>query len=120
MSIFTVCFLFFIDKIDVRIDGNIISNSDVPLHIHLRRPIHFNYQIEFVDCSGDLLDMMEGEKGKQTFQHTVRVHKDTGLMAHFKIGEVTGPDSDTVIVDVTESMLIVTHVQPFFHKVATN
>ena len=90
------------------------------MHIRLRRPIHFDYQIEFVDSSGELLDRMVGEKGKETFQHTVRVHRDTELMARFKIGEVTGPDSDAVIVDVTERMLIVTHVQPFFYKIATN
>ena len=100
----------FLDKIDVRMDGNIISNSEVPLRINLRRPIHFDYQIEFVDKDGDILSTMEGEKGKQTFQHTVSVHKDTGLMARFKIGEITGPDSDAVTVDVTERTLIIIHV----------
>ena len=114
MSTFTACFL---DKIDVRMDGNIISNCEVLLRINLRRPIHFDYQIEFFDVSGGILSTMEGEKGKQTFQHTVSLRKDTELMAHFRIGEVTGPDSDAVIVDVTEGMLIVTHVQPFFYKV---
>lgn len=117
MSIFTACFLFFIDKIDVRMDGKIISNSNVPLHIRLRRPIHFDYQIEFVDKNGELLDTMEGEKGKESFQHTVRVHGDTELMARFKIGEVTGPDSDAVTVDVTEGTLIFTHIQLFFYKI---
>ena len=92
----------------------------VLLCISLRRPIHFDYQIEFFDVCGDLLDTMEGEKGKQTFQYTVRVHHNIEMMARFKIGEVTGPDSDTVIIDVTESMLIAIHVQPFFHKVAIN
>ena len=92
-------------------DGNIISNSEVPLHIHLIRPIHFDYQIEFVDKSGELLDTMEGEKGKESFQYTVRVHQDTELMARFKIGEVTGPESDAVTVDVTEGMLIFMHIQ---------
>ena len=90
-------------------DCNIISNSEVPLHINLRRPIHFEYQIQFIDKSGDVLDTMEGEKGKETFEHTVRVHQGIELMARFKIGEVTGPESDAVTVDVTEGMLIVTH-----------
>ena len=98
-------------------DGNIISNSEVPLRIRLIRPIHFDYQIQFIDGSGDILDTMEGEKGKETFQYTVRVHQDTELMARFKIGEVTGPESDAVTVDVTEGMLIATHIQSFFHKV---
>ena len=97
-------FIFILDKIDVRMDGNIISNCEVPLRVNLRRPIHFDYQIEFFDVSGDIVSTMEGEKGKQTFQHTVSVCRDTELMARFKIGEVTGPDSDTVFVDVTEGM----------------
>ena len=98
-------------------DGNIISNSDVPLHIRLRRPIHFDYEIEFVDKNGELLDTMEGEKGKETFQHRVSVHRDTELMARFKIGKVTGPESDAVTIDVTEGMLIFTHIQLFFYKI---
>ena len=99
-------------------DGNIISNSDVPLHIRLRRPIHFDYEIEFFDKSGEILDTMMGEKGKETFQHTVSVHRDTELMARFKIGEVTGPESDTVTIDVTEGMLIFTHMQLSFYKIS--
>ena len=89
-------------------DGSIISNSYVPLRIRLRRAIHFDYQIEFVD-NDEVISTMEGEKGKESFQHTVSVHRDTELMARFKIGEVRGPESDAVTIDVTEGMLIFTH-----------
>ena len=90
-------------------DGNIVSNSEVSLRIRLRRAIHFDYQIEFVD-NDEVISTMEGKKGKESFQHTVTVHRDTELMARFKIGEVTGPESDAVTIDVTEGMLIFTHV----------
>ena len=102
-------FYFYLDKIDVTMDGTIVSNSEVPLRIHLRRAIHFDYEIEFLD-NDEVISTMEGEKGKESFQRTVTVHRDTELMARFKIGEVTGPDSDAVTIDVTEGMLIFTHV----------
>ena len=90
-------------------NGSIISNTNVPLHILLRRAIHFDYQIEFVD-NDEVISTMEGEKGKESFQHTVTVHRDTELMARFKIGEVRGPESDAVTIDVTGGMLRFTHV----------
>ena len=102
-------FYFYLDKIDVTMDGNIVSNSDVPLRIHLRRAIHFDYEIEFVD-NNEVISTMEGEKGKEMFHHIITVHRDTELMARLKIGEVRGPESDAVTIDVTEGMLIFTHV----------
>ena len=102
-------FYFCLDKIDVTMDGNIVSNSDVLLHIRLRRAINFDYQIEFVDNDDEVINTMEGEKGKESFQHTVTIYRDTDLMARFKIGEVRGPESDAVTIDVTEGMLIFTH-----------
>ena len=101
-------FYLYLDKIDITMDGSIISNSDVPLRIRLRRAIHFDYQIEFVD-NNEVINTMEGEKGKESFQHTVTIYRDTDLMARFKIGEVRGPESDAVTIDVTEGMLIFTH-----------
>ena len=93
------------DPIDVRIGTKFTSNSEVLLRINLRRIIHFDYQIEFVDMTGDVIDTMEGVKGKETFQHIVSVHEGIKLMARFRIGEVIGPNSESVI-DVTEGMLI--------------
>ena len=104
------CFLFFdLDKIDVTVVGRIVFNSDVILHIRLRRAIHFDYQIEFVD-NDEVISTMEGEKGKETFQHTVSVHNSTELMARFRIGEVIGPNSEPVTIDVPEGMLIFSNV----------
>ena len=102
-------FYFYLDKIDVTMDGNIVSNSDVPLRIRLRRAIYFDYEIEFVD-NDEVISMMEGEKGKEAFQHTVTVHQDTELMARFKIGEVIGPNSKPVTINVLEGMLIFSNV----------
>ena len=59
--------------------------------------------------TGDVIDTMEGVKGKETFQHTVSVHNGTELMARFRIGEVIGPNSEPVI-DVPEGMLIFSNV----------
>ena len=61
--------------------------------------VMFLYQIKFVD-NDEVISMMEGEKGKEAFQHTVTVHRDTELMARFKIGEVIGPKSEPVTIDV--------------------
>ena len=102
--------LYISDQIDVRIDSNFTFNSEVPLRINLRRVIHFDYQIEFVDMTGDVIDTMEGVKGKETFQHTVSVHKGTKLMARFRIGQVIGPNSEPVTIDVPEGMLIFSNV----------
>ena len=92
-------------------DGNIIFNSEFPLRIHLRRAVHFDYQIEFVDVTGDVLSTMEGEKGKETFHYTITVSKDTDLTARFEIGEVTGPHSEIVNIDVTEGSYIIMDIE---------
>ena len=55
---------FYLDKIDVTMDGNIISNSYVPLRIRLRRAIHFDYEIEFVD-NDEVINTMEGGRERQ-------------------------------------------------------
>ena len=102
--------LYISDQIDVRIDSKFTSISGVPLRINLRRVIHFDYQIEFVDMTGDVIDTMEGVKGKETFQHTVSVHNSTELMARFRIGEVIGPNSEPVTIDVPEGMLIFSNI----------
>ena len=100
---------FYLDKIDVTMDNSIISNSYVPLWIRLRRAIRFDYEIEFVD-NDEVINTMVGEKGKEIFQHIVIVRRDTEMMARFKIGEIRGPESDAVTINVTEGMLIFSNV----------
>ena len=60
----------------------------------------------------NLLDTMEGMRGQATFPHLLSVQSDTEVTAHFRIGEVSGPDSDPVTVDVDNfnaGMLIISH-----------
>ena len=58
----------------------------------------------------NLLDTMEGMRGQATFPHLLSVQSDTEVTAHFRIGGVSGPDSDPVTVDVDNAgMLIISH-----------
>ena len=76
------------------------TNSQVYLLISLRRPLYFDYDIEFVDnIKETVLDTMEGTKGATRLSHTLPVRKGTEVMARFQIGGVRGPNSNPVAVD---------------------
>ena len=107
------CFIYILDKIWLAKNGS-IANKQVPLLITLRRPLYFQYQIEFVDMEHNPLGTMEGMKGQTSFTHMLRVERNTDVMARFRIGEVSGPDSDPVTVDVENpGILIIIHTQPY-------
>ena len=102
----------FIDKMRLTKNGS-IANKQVPLLITLRSPLHFQYQIEFVDMEHNPLGTMEGMKGQTSFTHMLHVERDTDVMARFRIGEISGPDSDPVTVDVENTGMLIIHTQPY-------
>jgi len=71
IAILNTFYFVFIDKIEVSVDGAILGNQ-VPLLVILRRPIYFNYEIEFIDING-VLDTVEVEKGKTSFSYNLKV-----------------------------------------------
>jgi len=91
------------------VDGAILG-SQVPLLVTLRRPIYFNYEIEFIDMNGAVLDTVEGEKGKASFSHNLKMYSNTDVMARFRIGNIVGPKSEVLTVTVeTTGMLTISH-----------
>lgn len=100
-----VAIFLYLDKIQVRLGGT-ISGNQVLLLVILRRPIYFDYKIEFVDMNGTVLDTVDGKKGERTFSHNLDVYRDTDVMARFKIGNITGPESDALTNATTTGMLI--------------
>ena len=98
---------FVLDKLRLTKNGS-ITNGQIPLLIFLRKPLYFQYHIDFVDMENKLLGSMEGIKGQMTFTHMLAVERDTDVIARFRIGEVSGPDSDPVTVDVGK---LIIHIQ---------
>ena len=101
-----------LDKIRITKNGS-VANRRVPLLITLRRPLHFQYHIDFFDMKNEPLGSMEGMRGQMTFTHMLTVERDTDVMAQFRIGEVSGPASDPVTVNVENSGMLIIHVQPY-------
>jgi len=99
-------------------DGAILGNQ-VPLLVTLRRPIYFDYEIEFIDANGAaVLATVKGEKGKTSFSYNLEVYRNTEVQARFKIGDITGPESkEALTVNVeTTGMLIISHTIKIFIK----
>ena len=104
--LFTVCLFFMLDQIEVTMEDK-VTGHEVPLDIILRRPVHFDFEIEFVDKNGVSLGTRNGEKGVVVFSRTITVNNDAELRARFKIGDKVGPYSEPVAIDVeTPGMLI--------------
>jgi len=72
----------------------------------LRRPIYFDYKIEFVDMNGVVLDTVDGKKGERTLSHNLSIYRGPDVVARFKIGNITGPESDALTVNATTGMVI--------------
>ena len=108
----TLLYILILDKLRLTKNGS-ITDRRVPLLITLRSPLHFEYHIDFVDMENKPLGSMEGMKGQTTFTHMLPVEKDTDVMARFRIGEVSGPDSDPVSVDVENPGMLIIHIQPY-------
>lgn len=106
------CFIMVLDKLRITKNGS-ITNRQVPLLITLRSPLHFQYHIDFVDMENKPLGSMEGMRGQTTFTHMLPVERDTDVMARFRIGEIEGPDSDPVTVDVEDPGMLIIHAQPY-------
>ena len=106
----------YLDKTEVRVDGAILGNQ-VPLLLILRRPIYFNYEIEFIDIKNGVLDTVEGKMGKTRFFYNLKVYRNCmGVIARFKIGNITGPKSEVLHIETT-GMLIISHTIKIVMKV---
>ena len=51
---------------------------------------------------------MEGIRGQMTWIHMLSVERDMDVIARFRIGEVSGPDSDPVTINVGK---LIIHIQ---------
>ena len=82
------------------VDGTV--SGKVSLFFNLKRPINFNYKIEFFNEKGGLLDTMDGKKGVTTFSYLLTVDRSMNVMARLKVGDVSGPPSDPISVTLDE------------------
>ena len=86
------------------------TGHEVLLRTILRRPVHFDFEIEFVDKDEVLLGTRNGEKGVVEFSRIITVNSDTEVRARFKIGDKVGPYSEPVTVDVETPGMLISHM----------
>ena len=106
-------YFLILDKLQVSRNNSVSTNNGhIYVRIFLRKPVYFNYEIEFIDMDNKVLaiDTMEGNKGVTTLSHLLIVTKDSAVMACFKVGGVRDPNSNAVAVKVQHpDMLIISH-----------
>ena len=103
---------FLLDQIEVRMEDK-ATGREVPLHIVLRRPVYFDFEIEFVDKDDVSLGTINGEKGVLVFSCTITVNSDTEVRGRFKIGDKVGPYSEPVAVDVETPGMLISHMSRY-------